>query len=191
MFNMQMSLEEMTKYKSDKYYPIFKNIEVQVTDRKGKFARAEVGIEKLLEAGQVLFGDTQYGSGNFDAVENLKSKYEKFSKNEGKELFGKEINYDGYAVLDLDESVYAVHIETNGKTILGVNKNNCSWMDDDIKRLEVFGHEAIHHWNKSEKETDEENYNGFVNLYDKAVGYMKGVYKKVANNIADRLGTVY
>lgn len=183
--------------KTKREYKIFQTPGIQVQPSNSRILHVKAdNIESLLQVGGVLMNGQEYGGVEDQALAGkLKDAYTSFEAKEGKALaafHGKDnLNYDGYAAVDMPETTYAAHIEVNGKKILAINKNNNAWLNDPAKRLEVLGHEMTHHWNKNEASTDKDNHNGFVNLYDQAVGMEKELYGTVVNNISSRLHHVH
>lgn len=181
-----------SQFKKHYTYPSSK-LEVQDKNTAGFRVIKADSIDDILKSGGIVMnnGRTYGNKKDIEDAKYLKTDYQGYKKEIGdaiRELYGKDAEYDGYAFLELGKNIYAAHIEVDGKKILAVNKDYADWMNDPVKKREVYGHESIHNiGERDEHETDKKNAELNNHLAEKLEAYIAKIYKQTADNAYQRV----
>ncbi len=182
-----------TRSRSKKHYT-YPSSRLEVQDKNAGFKVLKAGsIDEALKSGGIVMnnGKTYGNKKDIEHAKYLKMDYQDYKKEIGdaiKELYNKDAEYDGYAFLDLGKNIYAAHIEADGKKILAVNKDYADWMNNPVKKREIFGHESIHNiGERDEHETNQKNAELNNYLAGKLEAYIARLYKQVAEDAYQRV----
>lgn len=155
-----------------------------------------------IASGGVIYRDgrTEGNAADIAGANRLRADYQRFKSTQaGRELIKRygDVDFDGFVYDDLakysskgNRALFAV-IEVNGNKYLAINKRYANSLGD-LSKLYGLAHEHVHGTgDRTEGGTENKLKKTFSDLADKARGYWKEIYQRLAGTAALREQHVY